>query len=94
MSMIDKILSRLRPVDKQIKIKIQIEEGDWTGIGFFINYEQRIALIDSIENKAEIPAEFLEAFAEQIRLGNLNRNSRIAEERQYYDRMFKLMTSK
>lgn len=91
MSMIDKILSRLRNENKAIIMRVQPQEADWVTIGFYINYEQRCDLIDSIENKAEIPAEFLLAFAEAIRNKELNKNSWREEERRYYQRMAYLM---
>lgn len=89
-NLLDKILSKLRDENKSIRMKVQPQEGDWVTIGFYINYEQRIALINSIENKAEIPSEFLYALAEAIRNKELTRDSWIEEERAYYERMAKL----
>ncbi len=91
MSLIDKILSKLRDDDKSIKLKIQPQESDWVTIQFHINYEQRCDLIDSIETKAEIPVKFLIAFAEAIRNKELNKDRWRKEEAEYYDRMSRLM---
>jgi len=88
-NLIENILSKLRPEHKKLQVRTQPQEGDWITISFYINYQQRCDLIDSIETKAELPIEFLECFAEQIRLNRLTKESWLAEEKKYWNEVYK-----
>lgn len=91
MNLLNKILSRLRDENKAIQIKVQPQENDYITLSFYLNYQQRIQLIDSIENKAEIPAEFLFTFAEAIRNKTLNRDSWAADDLKYWNEVYRRM---
>lgn len=67
-------MSKEQPKDSfKMKAEVHIQESKHISLNFYMNYQQRNDLIDSIHEKQEVSIELLSAISELIRKGELSK---------------------